>query len=104
MARARSARRSTAISDIDAQIIELQKRRKELQDREAARIGKLAIAAGLAELNLDDDLIKAAFADVMSRFQSGETRAAQPGAGAPASGEDREPAAGEQDSAEPVQA
>ncbi|MFG1404231.1 TraC family protein [Xanthobacter sediminis] len=104
MVKTRGARRSAAICDIDAQIIGLQKRRKELQEKQATRIGKLAIAAGLADLNVDDDALKDAFATIVTRFRDAEDSAEQPPAGGPAEVGDGQPAGEQQDSAEPADA
>lgn len=69
MSRIRSASRMTSIVDIDAQIQELHRKRRELQAKQAERLGRLALASGLGEFEQTDEELKAAFAEVATRFR-----------------------------------
>ncbi len=69
MSRIRSTSRMTSIVDIDAQIQELHRKRRELQAKQAERLGRLALAAGLGEFEQTDEELKAAFAEVAARFR-----------------------------------
>lgn len=70
--------RRASISDIDAQIIELQNRRKELMGKQAERLGRIAMAAGLADLDIDDSELKAAFGEIAARFRGRTPKPGQP--------------------------
>ena len=50
----------------------LQERIAKLESEEAARIGKLAIKAGLSDLDLDDDAMLAALQKFVSSFREGK--------------------------------
>lgn len=56
----------------------------ELEEKEALRLGKIAVAAGLADVEIDEDALRTAFADVAARFHPGEKTASA--APAPSSG------------------
>lgn len=73
MRRIRSAARKTSISELDTQIQELQQRKKELQAQRAERLGRLAMSAGLGDLDLRDDAFKAIFAEMAARFRASAT-------------------------------
>ena len=67
-------------SKIKAEIIKLQERLKEAEAREAERIGRLALKAGLGEIEIDDAKLIRAFEEMAKRFRerSGETRKSPP--------------------------
>lgn len=64
------ARHAAVISDIDAQMAKLLERKKDVLRKRAERIAKLATDAGLAELDIADDQLTAAFHEVAGRFRS----------------------------------
>ena len=80
MSRVRATSKRTSILDIDAQIQELQRKRKELQAKQAERLGRIAMAAGLGEFDLTDDEVRSAFVELAARFR------AKAGQGEPAPG------------------
>ncbi len=70
MSRARANSKRASILDIDAQIMELQRKRKELQAKQAERLGRIAMAAGLGEFELNDDEMRGAFVELAARFRA----------------------------------
>lgn len=68
------ARHAAAIGDIDAQIGKLIEKKKDLLRRRAERIAKLASDAGLAELDIADDLLTEAFRELAGRFRGGAAK------------------------------
>ena len=63
-------------SKIKEDIARLQEQLKATEAREAERIGKLALKAGLGEIEIDDAKLVEAFKDLAKRFRGGssETR------------------------------
>ena len=70
MSRTRSLSKMTDIQEIDAALLELQRRRKDLIAKQAERFGRFAMMAGLGDLNLSDDDCKAIFKDAAARFRA----------------------------------
>lgn len=69
-----------------AKVAELQKIKAELAELEAKsaeRIGKIALAAGLVDLDLDDDTLRKEFEAIASKFRKGEAKQAAPVPAAP---------------------
>ncbi len=73
-------------SKIKAEIIKLQERLKEAEAREAERIGRLALKAGLGEIEIDDAKLVAAFEELAKRFQSRGSQLKKPAAASDTSG------------------
>jgi len=67
-------------SKIRADIAKLQEQLKVAETREAERIGRLALKAGLGEIEIDDAKLVQAFEDLAKRFRGGgsETRKSPP--------------------------
>ena len=63
-------------SKIKEDIARLQEQLKVAETREAERIGRLALKAGLGEIEIDDAKLVHAFEDLVKRFRGGssETR------------------------------
>lgn len=60
-------------SKIREEIARLQEQLKAAETREAERIGRIALKAGLGDIEIDEEVLLAAFADVAGRFR-GEGR------------------------------
>ena len=66
-------------SKIKEDIARLQEQLKVAETREAERIGRLALKAGLGEIEIDDAKLVQAFEDLAKRFRGGsETRKSPP--------------------------
>ena len=67
-------------SQIRADIARLQEQLKAAETREAERIGRLALKAGLGEIEIDDAKLVGAFEELAKRFRerAGETRKSPP--------------------------
>jgi len=72
MARAKSP---SAIRD---QIRTLQKQLREAEDKEALRIGQVAIKAGVETVDLSENELEAAFAEMVHSFRSGREKEQRP--------------------------
>jgi hypothetical protein len=59
-------------SKIREEIAKLQEQLKAAETREAERIGRVALRAGLGEMEIDEDELQAAFEDVAKRFRGGK--------------------------------
>ncbi len=59
------------------EIARLQEQLKQAETREAERIGRVALKAGLGEIEIDEAVLLAAFEEVASRFRKGGGRAAK---------------------------
>jgi len=59
-------------SRIREEIARLQDQLKQAETREAERIGRIALKAGLGEIEIDDAELQAAFEDVAKRFRGGK--------------------------------
>ncbi|WP_132537254.1 TraC family protein [Rhizobium sp. PP-F2F-G48] len=68
------SRRTSRISDIDAEIERLRERRKQVIMKDNERFARAAIKAGLAELDIPDDALDAAFAEMAARFRKGRAK------------------------------
>lgn len=76
-------------SRIREEIARLQDQLKQAETREAERIGRIALKAGLGEFEIDEAELQAAFEDVAKRFRGGKPAATgkkDAGDGRPASG------------------
>jgi hypothetical protein len=62
-------RRAEKLAQMDA----LKKELAALETKAGERIGKLALRAGLADLNLDDDTLVKEFQAIAGRFRPGKT-------------------------------
>lgn len=71
-------------SKIRDEIAKLQEQLKAAETREAERIGRIALKAGLGEIEVDEAELQAAFEDLVKRFRGGEVRSSggKRGAGA----------------------
>ncbi len=78
-----SERRAAALAALEAAKRDVQ----ELETKDAARIGKMAVRAGLADLDLDDPTLLREFQAVAARFRDGKAKPAGSGKGAPAADE-----------------
>ncbi|MDH7809532.1 MULTISPECIES: conjugal transfer protein TraC [unclassified Rhizobium] len=63
-------------SKIREEIARLQDQLKQAETREAERIGRIALKAGLGEIEIDEAELQAAFEDVAKRFHGGKGSAA----------------------------
>ncbi len=59
-------------SKIREEIAKLQDQLKQAETREAERIGRIALKAGLGEIEIDEAELQAAFEDVTKRFRGGK--------------------------------
>lgn len=53
-------------------IARMQEQLRQAEKRDAERIGRIAVKAGLAEIEIDEDALQAAFEDVAKRFRGGK--------------------------------
>lgn len=79
-------------SRIREEIARLQEQLKAAETREAERIGRVALRAGLGEIEIDEADLQAAFEELASRFRGKGTKATGK-KGADAAGEPGAPAA-----------
>lgn len=71
-------------SKIRDEIARLQEQLKAAETREAERIGRLALKAGLGDIEIEDGDLVAAFEEVVGRFRKGSGRnSRQTGASVP---------------------
>jgi len=70
-------------SKIRDEIVKLQEQLKIAETREAERIGRLALKAGLGEIEIDEAELQAAFEQLTKRFRGGQgaTTGGKKGAG-----------------------
>ena len=59
-------------SKIRDEIAKLQEQLKVAETREAERIGRIALKAGLGEIEIDEAQLQAAFEDLAKRFRGGK--------------------------------
>ena len=59
-------------SKIREEIAKLQEQLKQAETREAERIGRIALRAGLGEIEIDETDLQAAFEDLAKRFRGAE--------------------------------
>ena len=62
-------------SRIREEIARLQDQLKQAETREAERIGRTALKAGLGEIEIDEAELQAAFEDIAKRFRGGRRAA-----------------------------
>lgn len=77
-------------SKIRDEIARLQDQLKAAETREAERIGRIALKAGLGELAIDETVLQSRFEDIASDFRSGRGagRGSSAGKGKPAGQDD----------------
>ncbi|MBB6468796.1 hypothetical protein HNQ96_004683 [Aminobacter lissarensis] len=61
-------------SKIKAEIARLHEQLKQAETREAERIGRLALKAGLGEIEIDEAVLLAAFEELSARFHDSHER------------------------------
>lgn len=68
-------------SKIREELARLQEQLKQAETRDAERIGRIALKAGLGEIEIEDSALQAAFEDVAKRFRrsSGSGKAGSTG-------------------------
>lgn len=76
-------------------IAKMQEHLKAAETRDAERIGRIALKAGLAEIQIDDAELQAAFEDVTKRFRGGKTGSNGKERGGPSAGQTLANPAGE---------
>lgn len=59
-------------SKIREEIAKLQDQLKRAETREAERIGRIALKAGLGEIEIEEAALQAAFEDIAGRFRGGK--------------------------------
>ncbi|MDL2407623.1 TraC family protein [Rhizobium calliandrae] len=79
-------------SKIRGEIAKLQEQLKLAETREAERIGRIALKAGLGEIVIEEGELQAAFEDLAKRFRGGKTGSTG-GKRAPGAGESSTPLA-----------
>jgi hypothetical protein len=62
-------------SRIREEIARLQDQLKQAETREAERIGRIALKAGLGEFEIDEAVLQAAFEEIAKRFRGGKVAA-----------------------------
>ncbi len=62
-------------SRIREEIAKLQDQLKQAETREAERIGRIALKAGLGEIEIDEGELQAAFEQIAKRFRAGKGQA-----------------------------
>ncbi|NMG41383.1 conjugal transfer protein TraC [Chelativorans sp. ZYF759] len=67
-------------SRIREEIAKLQEQLKLAETREAERIGRLALRAGLGDVTVEDGALVSAFEEIVGRFRKGSGRASKPSA------------------------
>ena len=65
-------------SKIREEIARLQEQLKQAETREAERIGRLALKAGLGDIEIEERALVTAFEELVVRFRKGSGRAARP--------------------------
>ncbi len=63
-------------SRIREEIARLQDQLKQAETREAERIGRIALKAGLGEVEIEESELQAAFEEIAEMFRAAKTRAA----------------------------
>lgn len=74
-------------SKIREEIARLQDQLKQAETREAERIGRIALRAGIGDIAIDENELQTAFEEVATRFRAGEdgsTRGKNPAGGSAA--------------------
>ncbi|MCQ4632727.1 TraC family protein [Shinella sp. CPCC 100929] len=70
-------------SKIREEIAKLQDQLRQAETREAERIGRIALKAGLGEIEIDEAELQAAFEDLTKRFRGGKAGSNGKGKGIP---------------------
>lgn len=65
-------------SKIREEIAKLQEQLKQAETREAERIGRLALKAGLGDIEIEERVLVTALEEVAARFRKGSGRASRP--------------------------
>lgn len=73
-------------SKIREEIARLQEQLKQAETREAERIGRLALKAGLGDIEIEERALVTAFEELAARFRKGSGRAVRPASAPVASG------------------
>ena len=73
-------------SKIREEIGRLQEQLKQAETREAERIGRLALKAGLGDMEIEDGELATAFEEVLARFRKASGRPSRPTGGSVPSG------------------
>ena len=81
---------SDRIADKRAALENLRKEIAALETKEATRLGKIAVAAGLAEIAIDEAALLAAFQEIAARFQKSGAAAPPPAAAQASAGAGRD--------------
>lgn len=61
-------------SRIREEIVRLQEQLKQAETREAERIGRIALKAGLGEIEIDETALLASFEELAGRFRAGKEK------------------------------
>jgi len=72
-------------SKIREEIAKLQEQLRHAETREAERIGRVALKAGLGEIEIEETALLAAFEEMAGRFRAAGERSVRRGGGAPKS-------------------
>ena len=62
-------------SKIREEITKLQEQLRQAETREAERIGRIALRAGLGEIEIEETALQAAFEEIATRFRGGKGQA-----------------------------
>lgn len=65
---------------IREEIARLQDQLKQAETREAERIGRIALKAGIGEIEIEEGALLSAFEEVVGKFRKGGSRSAKVGA------------------------
>ncbi|SSC64686.1 conjugal transfer protein TraC [Ciceribacter selenitireducens] len=76
-------------SKIREEIARLQDQLKAAETREAERIGRIALKAGLGEIEIEEAALQAAFEDIAGRFRGGQGATTRAATGRRNAGDDR---------------
>lgn len=59
------------------EIARLQEQLKQAETREAERIGRIALKAGIGEIEIDEEALQSAFEEIAGQFRKGGSRTAK---------------------------
>ncbi|GLR87614.1 conjugal transfer protein TraC [Bradyrhizobium iriomotense] len=65
------------------EIARLQDQLKQAETREAERIGRIALKAGMGEIEIDEAALQSVFEEIAGRFRKGGSRSAKAAAAVP---------------------
>lgn len=74
-------------SKIREEIARLQDQLRQAETREAERIGRVALKAGLGDIEIEEAQLQRGFEEIAARFRKGDARARKPQATPVAAGE-----------------